>query len=141
MARRRRAEGERADVEAAGGPGLKPGPLPPFWTSALTRWRVVGFLVCLILGALAGTALASWRTGGSGSGTASTGSLATVSVAAFTGGDAPNSLLLPGGTSDVILRITNTNTYSVTLTSIALAGSIVSTGAIGACTTTGVSLS
>jgi hypothetical protein len=60
-------------------------------------------------------------------------------VQAFSGGDAPTSALIPGGTADVIVRINNPNSYSVTLTGISANGSITAAGGIGTCTTTGVS--
>jgi hypothetical protein len=65
--------------------------------------------------------------------------MAAISVTAFTGGDSPSSSLLPGGSSDVVLRINNANSYLVTLTAISLNGSISAAGGIGTCSTPGVS--
>jgi hypothetical protein len=59
------------------------------------------------------------------------GSLGTISVTAFSGGDNPTSELVPGGSSDLIVRIDNTNAYAVTLTAISLNGSITVSGSLG----------
>jgi hypothetical protein len=96
-------------------------------------------LVLFVLGTTAGAAFAYARTFGTGSASASTGSMAAVSIVAFTGGDAPTTSLLPGGSSDVVLRVSNPNAYGVTLTAISLNGTITAVGGIGTCTTTGVS--
>jgi hypothetical protein len=69
------------------------------------------------------------------------GSLGTISVTAFSGGDNPTSELVPGGSSDLIVRIDNTNAYAVTLTAISLNGSITVSGSLGACTASSVSTS
>lgn len=108
------------------------------WPAAKGRWIAVA-LVCLALGALSGTATAYWNTHGIGSASAATGTMAAISVTAFTGGDSPSSSLLPGGSSDVVLRINNANSYLVTLTAISLNGSISAAGGIGTCSTPGVS--
>jgi hypothetical protein len=108
------------------------------WATAKRRWVALA-LVCLLLGTLSGTAGAYWNTHGFGSASASTGTMAAVSVIAFTGGDAPSSSLLPGGSSDVVLRINNTNSYAVTLAAISLNGPISATGGIGTCSIPGVS--
>lgn len=107
------------------------------WRRAKRRWIALA-LVCLALGAWSGGAAAYWTNHGSGAASAATGTMSTVSVTAFAGGDAPSSSLLPGGSSDVVLRISNTNSYAVTLTAISLNGSVSATGGIGACSTPGV---
>ena len=48
-------------------------------------------------------------------------------------------MLQPGGSADVILRITNPNDFAVTLSSVTANGTITASGGLGACTTTGVS--
>jgi hypothetical protein len=91
----------------------------------------------LIIGATA--AFAYWRTFGSGSASAVTSALGTPTIQALAGGDAPTTSLLPGATSDVVLRVNNPNAYTLTITGIAQNGAITTTA--GACTTTGVSTS
>ena len=44
-----------------------------------------------------------------------TAGLSAVTVSALSGGDAPSGQLQPGGTADVVLRVTNPNAYPVTL--------------------------
>ena len=88
---------------------------------------------------LAGAARASWTAGGSGSGGGSTGANQTVTVAAFVGGDSPASALIPGGpAAEVILRVTNPNSASVQVYSVAGNGTITADSGHAACTTTGV---
>jgi hypothetical protein len=96
--------------------------------------------VVATLGMTAGVAFAYWALSGAGSASAASSSLGAVTVAAFTGGDAPSTSLLPGGSSDVVLRLNNTNSFPITVTAIALNGTIVATGGIGTCATTGVSV-
>jgi hypothetical protein len=95
--------------------------------------------VCLALGVATTAAFAYWRAFGSGSASAVTGTLGTPTIQALTGGDTPSTALLPGGTSDVVLRVNNPNSYTLTITGITQNGSITASGGIGACTTTGVS--
>ena len=66
-------------------------------------------------------ASAYFTSGGTGTGSGSTGSLA-ISVAAATG--TPTTPLLPGGDGDVILDITNPNSYAVKLISVSGNGAI-----------------
>lgn len=87
---------------------------------------------------LALPAIAYWTSGGGGSGSGTTGQLQPVTVAAFVGGDATSSFLIPGGSADVILRLSNPNAFAVTLVSVTGNGTIVPDGAHAACTTTGV---
>ena len=87
-----------------------------------------------------GVAHAFFSGTGSGSGSGSTGSLTPVTVTALAGGDAPSSSLLPGGpAADVILRLSNPNSFAVTLVSVTLNGSITPSGGKGTCSPTGVS--
>src|SRR2546423_14400177 len=80
-----------------------------------------------------GAAYAYFTATGSGAGSASAGTLQPVTVAAFVGGDAPSSKLLPGGTADVILRVNNPNPVAVKLVSISGNGTITASGGVGAC--------
>jgi len=89
----------------------------------------------------AATAWAYWQSSGSGAGAATTGTLAPVTVSAFTGGDANTAKLYPGGpAADVMLRVDNTNAYAVTLVGVALTAnsSITAVGGSGTCATTGL---
>lgn len=106
----------------------------------VTKRRAV-FVLLLGLGALLpeGAAVARWAGSGAGTGVATTGTLQTVTVAAFVGGDSPASALLPGGpAAEVILRVTNPNATSVQVYGVAGAGAITADAGHAACTTTGV---
>lgn len=78
-----------------------------------------------------GAALAYWRTTGSGSGAASAGPVSDVTVVAVTTGT-PSSKLIPGGTADLLIQISNPNIYAVTLFSISQNGSGSATGCTNA---------
>jgi hypothetical protein len=125
-------------ADASGGAGLAPVPLRLFRKVASRRSLMALGLTCLVIGTAVGGAFAYWNGHGPGSSSGATGTMATPSVVAFTGGDAPSNSLLPGSSSDVILRISNTNSYAVMLTAISINGSITGSGGIGTCTTTGV---
>lgn len=85
-----------------------------------------------------GTAYAYWTTNGSGSGSAAAGDMQTVTVGALVPGDTPASALIPGGTADVVLRVTNPNPYPVQVYSVTGNGSVTADTAHPACTITGV---
>jgi len=104
----------------------------------VTRTAFVAGLSALLL--MGGVAYAYVKASGSGTGSATTATMQTVTVQALVGGDAPNSKLYPGGPAvDVILRINNPNSYSVTLYSISGTGTITPDAFHPGCTTTGVS--
>jgi hypothetical protein len=92
-------------------------------------------LACVVTG----SAIAYWTASGSGTASAATGTLQPVTVTALAGGDTPTSVLLPGATGDVILRISNPNSSAVTLTSVTGNGTITADAGHPTCTTTGVS--
>lgn len=71
-----------------------------------------------VVGFGTGTAFAYFSSTGSGIGAATTGTLNSVDVVAFVGGDTVSTLLQPGATGDVILRVDNENAYDVKLVSI-----------------------
>jgi hypothetical protein len=100
---------------------------------------VLGGTVALVLSLSGGVAEAFWSSAGSGSGSAPTGTLQPVTVAALVGGDTPSSTLFPGGSADVILRVNNPNAYALTLVSVSGNGTITPDGSHPSCTTTGVS--
>ena len=86
----------------------------------------------------AGLVYAAWTTNGGGSGYAKAGSaqaLTTVDVAASTA-----ATLYPGGPAgDVLIKISNPNSYPVTVTGVAGNGTITADAGHAGCTTTGVS--
>jgi len=105
---------------------------------------VIRRLLPFVLGAgialgIAGPAYAWFNSRGQGAGSASTSTFRPVTVAALIGGDSPSSELAPGGQADVILRISNPNSFPVTLVSVSANGAVTASGGVGACTTTGVS--
>jgi len=103
------------------------------------HWAVAATALVVALVALGGgSAYAYWSTSGSGSANAATGTMQTVTVAAFVGGDSPSATLIPGGTADVILRVNNPNAYSVQVYSVTGNGAITADTAHSGCTTTGV---
>jgi hypothetical protein len=104
-----------------------------------SRWRrfpiVFGAIVALLLGLGAGSAFAYFTTLGSGTGSASTGNLLSLTVA--TAGT-PSSPLLPGRSGDVVFTATNSNKFPVSIVKVALqAGATITPDAShSACTTT-----
>jgi hypothetical protein len=96
--------------------------------------------VALLTMVLAGAGAYAYNTaGGSGAGSAPTGTMLPVTITALTGGDVNSSSLVPGGSSDVIVRVDNPNTVPVQVLSIEPAGAIYADAAFPGCTTTGVS--
>jgi hypothetical protein len=88
--------------------------------------------------AVVGLVYAAWTTNGSGSGYAKAGTaqaLSTVDVSAST-----SATLYPGGPAgDVLIRISNPNTYPVTVTAVSGNGSITPDGGHSGCSPSGVS--
>ena len=97
----------------------------------------IGLIVAMFL-IVGGAAYASFSAGGTGSGSAPTGTMQAVTISAFTGGDQPTSTLIPGGTADVIVRVTNPNPAPVQVFSVTSNGSITADSGHPGCTTTGV---
>ena len=105
--------------------------------------RTRGAKVAVLTGVLslaigAGTAYAYWAAEGSGGGSAGAGDMQTVTVDALVPGDAPASTLIPGGTADVVLRVTNPNPYAVQVFGVTNNGTATADNAHPLCTTTGV---
>ena len=90
----------------------------------------------LITGLSAGAAYAYFTTPGNGTGSAAVGSMQTVTIAATTA--TPGNPLLPGGTGDVTLEVTNPNPFPVTLLTVTSSGTITADASHPDCTTTGV---
>ena len=104
-------------------------------TGRLSQLTVALLAAFITVVAGAGTAAAYFRTTGSGSGAAQTATLlpvATLTPASVSGS------LYPGGTEDVVLRLSNPNDFSVTLASVTADGPVSASGGLGTCTTTGV---
>lgn len=92
--------------------------------------------LCLATGA--GGAYAYWATVGAGSGAATNGTMATVTVEALVTGDSPQRTLVPGGTADVAVRAQNPNDYAVQVYAIRSNGDVTADANHPGCTTTGV---
>ena len=100
--------------------------------------RKIAVLTTLAALAVVGLVYAAWTTNGSGSGYAKAGTaqaLSTVDVSAST-----TATLYPGGPAgDVEIRVSNPNTYPVTVTGVSGSGAITPDAGHAGCTTTGVS--
>ena len=122
-----------ADREGLGPRRRRTGPRAGTWSFLASI--VVG--CCLALGGLAYAWLSSTASAAT---SAATAGLSAVTVTALAGGDAPSGQLQPGGTADVVARVTNPNAYAVTLVSVAANGAVTASGGVGSCTMTGVAL-
>ncbi|MDQ0922324.1 hypothetical protein QF038_000832 [Pseudarthrobacter sp. W1I19] len=91
-----------------------------------------------LIAAGAGTAYAYWSSAGTGSGSAAAGTMQAISVDALVAGDGPGATLVPGGTADVVLRLTNPNPYAVQVYRVSPSGPATADPAHSGCTTTGV---
>jgi hypothetical protein len=93
-------------------------------------------IVAFAISAGAGAAFAYFSATGSGSGSANVGSMKSVTIAATVG--TPTSLLLPGGSADVIFSVTNPNSFPVSLATATLksGGTITPDSGHAGCTTT-----
>ncbi|MEW1810228.1 hypothetical protein AB0284_05935 [Pseudarthrobacter phenanthrenivorans] len=109
-----------------------------FRTAIASKSLKAAALAGTIIAAGAGTAFAYWGTTGSGSGSAGAASMQAVTVDALVSGDSPKTALVPGGTADVVLRLTNPNPYSVQVYSVTANGPATADSAHSGCTTTGV---
>ena len=101
----------------------------------ITNRRLLTVLVsagCLTAGLGSGAAYAFYTSSGSGSGTASIGTLKNVTLVSATG--TVTDKLIPGGKGDVTLTVNNTNAFPVTLVKADPNG----TPSSSACGTTGV---
>ena len=102
--------------------------------------RKLAVVTTMVALAAVGLVYAAWTTNGSGSGYAKAGSaqaLTTVDVSAST-----SATLYPGGPAgDVSIRISNPNSFPVTVTGVSGNGSISADAGHAGCTTTGVSFS
>lgn len=102
----------------------------------IARTTAATVALCILGGA--GTAYAYWATTGIGNGSATNGTMQTVTVDALIPGDTLQTSLVPGGSADVVLRATNPNSHAVTVYGIAANGAVTADAAHSGCTTTGV---
>lgn len=107
-------------------------------TSRRLAARTAAVTVALCLATGAGGAYAYWATAGAGSGAATNGSMATVTVEALVAGDGPQGTLVPGGTADVAVRAFNPNNHPVQVYAITGNGPAAADVDHPGCTTTGV---
>jgi hypothetical protein len=99
---------------------------------------LIAFAIVVSFEGTASRAMAFFTSTGAGTGPASVGALTPVTVAALVGGDAPTTMLLPGTSADVILRIDNPNAFAVLLMNVTRSGAIIPDAGHPGCTTTGV---
>ena len=105
----------------------------------MRRTKVVLMAIAIAVFAIsagAGAAFAYFGTTGTSSGSANVGSMKSVTIAATVG--TPTSVLLPGGSADVVFSVTNPNSFPVSLAGVTLkaGGTITPDGGHAGCTTT-----
>ena len=94
------------------------------------KTRAVIILALVIAGSVIGVAIAAWTTGGSGSGQASAGTAASMTISAGT----PSTNLYPTASADVAAVVSNPNPYKVHVSSVSL-GAVTVDGGHSACNT------
>jgi hypothetical protein len=99
---------------------------------------LVGSVVALVIGLGAGSAFAYFGRPVHDSGSARAGMARSITVVQSTGAAATT--LYPGATSDLIVELDNPNTYAVEIVGVSGSGAATSSGGIGNCTTTGVTV-
>lgn len=107
-------------------------------TSRRLAAKTAAATITLCLATGAGGAYAYWATVGAGSGAATNGTMATVTVEALVAGDSPQTTLVPGGTADVAVRANNSNGYAVQVYAIRGNGAATADANHPGCTITGV---
>jgi hypothetical protein len=104
-------------------------------TLSRPKQLIVGAVTILVMGAV-GLVYAAWTTNGSGSGYAKAGSsqtLTTIDVSAST-----TATLYPSSDGDVMIKISNPNSYPVRVTDITGNGAVTADAGHTGCVTTGV---
>jgi hypothetical protein len=93
-------------------------------------------IAAFAISAGAGAAFAYFGATGTGSGSAKLGSMKSVTIAATVG--TPTSVLLPGGSADVVFTVTNPNSFPVSLGGVTLksGGQITPDSSHAGCATT-----
>ena len=88
------------------------------------KTRALVVLALVIAGSVIGVAIAAWTTGGSGSGQASAGTAASMTISAGT----PSTNLYPTASADVAAVVSNPNPYKVHVSSVSLGAVTVDAG-------------
>lgn len=88
----------------------------------------IGALVTAVV--VVGPAVAYFKGSGSGAGGGATGALQPLTILPATTGS-PSSSLLPGGTADLLVNVTNPNAGPVTITAVAQGGGVTVVGGAG----------
>ncbi len=88
--------------------------------------------------AAAGIAVAAWLSSGSGRSGVTAGSALAPTTSTVAGSAVTSGLLVPGTSGTAVVTITNPNSYTVKVLTIAPNGAATATGGTGTCTTTGV---
>jgi hypothetical protein len=101
--------------------------------------RVAGLSVAIAISLAAGIAYAAWTTNGSGSGYAKAGTANSLTTVDASG--SVTTTLVPGGSGDFAVTVSNPNAYPVAVSAVTLNGSVSGSGGIGTCSTTGVTIS
>jgi hypothetical protein len=99
---------------------------------------LVGAVVALVIGLGAGSAFAYFARPIHDSGSAGAGRAQPITVVQSNGTVA--STLYPGASADLIVEIDNPNNFPVDIVTVAESGTVTSSGGIGNCTTTGVTV-
>ena len=99
------------------------------------KTRAVIILALVIAGSVIGVAIAAWTAGGSGSGQASAGTAASLTISA----GAPSTNLYPTASADVAAVVSNPNPYPVHVDSVSL-GAVTVDGGHSACNTASVTI-
>jgi hypothetical protein len=100
------------------------------------RRMAAGVIATVAVTLVGGTAFAAWHSTGAGTSTARAGTTSALTATASITGT-----LRPGGPSrDLAVTITNPNTQAITVTAIALNGTVTNAGGSGTCATTGVTV-
>ena len=107
-------------------------------TSRRLAAKTAAATVALCIATGAGAAYAYWASTGAGTGAATNGTMATVTVEALVAGDSPQGTLVPGGTADVAVRAQNPNNFPVKVYAIRGNGAATADANHPGCTTTGV---
>ncbi len=93
--------------------------------------------LCAVVGLASGAAYAYFTASGTGTGSASVGAVQTVTISSAT--VSPSTPLVPGGSGDVTLEVTNPDGAAVTLVSVVgTGGTVTADSGHPGCTTTGV---
>ena len=99
---------------------------------------LVGAVVSLVVGLGAGSAFAYFGRPMHDRGAAGAGMARSIAVVQSTGTVANK--LYPGARADLVVEIDNPNNFSVDIVTVAPSGPVTSSGGIGSCTTTGVTV-